>query len=158
MIAVIMPIPAHARGFVSKDLTTAQTSAKAALGPGFIGRGSANELLFTCPDCKGAPAVTVLLGPGDAGTEARVRSGATTIAGLEDQCRARAPDCRITALAVAPAVGWVSGYQIGGIAGATAVLMRDGDMVVIRSIAADAATARHSVDLLLPVLRAKVIG
>lgn len=158
LLMLLTPVPALAQGFVSKNLKPIEAAATAALGPDAIGRTSDDGLLLTCPTCAGEPIVSIRIGRQDDGTEGRVRSGATTIATLEKQCQARAPECTLSALAVAPAVGWVSSYGTGSLVGSTAVILRDGDMLMVRALAADAATARGSVDRLLPLLRERVVG
>lgn len=80
------------------------------------------------------------------------------MADLEQICRARSPRCTVTALEVAPAVGWVSGYPLGDRAGATAIIIRDGDLLTIRSLARDPASARQAIDHLLPLIRTRIIG
>lgn len=157
LFAAALPSAAVA-GFAVKDLASIEAAAKAAFGPDTLSRASRDQLLLTCSECDGEPTVSVTIGRQDDGTEARVRSGATTMADLQKLCQARSPECRLTALPVAPAVGWITSYRLGGTAGATAVILRDGDLLTVRSLAADAKTARASIDRLLPVLRARVIG
>lgn len=106
----------------------------------------------------GEPIVSIQLGRQVDGTEQRVRSGATRIADLERLCQARSTACTLSALDVAPAVGWLTAYPLGGSAGVTVVMIRDGEMLTLRCIADDPVPARAFVDRLLPVLRASVVG
>ena len=149
---------AQAEGFATRDLTRAAPAMRDALGPEFDGRAAPEQLMFACLECPGSPTVSVVLGRQTDGTEGRVRSGATTVADLDRICKSRSVSCEVSALAVAPAVGWVSRYTAGGSAGATAVIIRDGDLLTVRSIAEDAATARRTIDTLLPAVRAEVVG
>lgn len=149
--------PAHA-GFVTKDLTTVEPALTRSLGDGFAGRVTQERIIITCADCTGEPLVSIEIGRQTDGTEARVRSGATRIEDLERLCQARSPECRIRPLEAAPAVGWVSSWTIGSSAASTAILLRDGDLLTIRSVANDAATARRTIEALLPAVQASIIG
>jgi len=145
-------------GFATKNINSLDDEVLKLLGPGFIGAPRPGKLAYTCPDCAGQPILGIEFGRQVDGTEGRVRSGETKIEDLEKQCQARSPECRIEALDAGPAVGWVSSYAIGKDQGATAVLIRDGDLLTIRSVANDAAMARSNLDKLLPLVREKIIG
>jgi hypothetical protein len=149
---------AHARGLATQDLTPLGAVAAKALGTGFNHRAEPGRLTLDCADCAGEPIVDILLGRQADGTEDRVRSGATTIADLERICQSCSSTCRVSAMNVSPAVGWVSAYPIGQGAGATAVVIRGGDLLTIRSVARDPVTARRSIDRLLPMVRAQIVG
>lgn len=149
---------AQARGLAVQDLTTIERAVTEALGPGFIGRAEPGRIDTMCPSCAGEPIVGVRIGVQNDGTEQRVRSGRTSVADLERICQAKSSECRISALDVAPAVGWVSSYPIGESAGATAVVIQNGDLLTIRSIATDAASARGSIEKLLQLVREKFVG
>ncbi|QZO02376.1 hypothetical protein K6K41_13800 [Chenggangzhangella methanolivorans] len=150
---------AQAEGFAAKDLTTVADAAKAALGGDYAHRAEAARLTLTCPTCKGEPMIDVLVSRQDDGTEARVRSGQTTVAQLEKLCRAKVDACRITELKVAPAVGWLSAYPMGAaMAGSTAVILRDGDLLTIRSLASDPAVAKRNAETLAASIAPKIVG
>ncbi|MDQ0839999.1 hypothetical protein [Sphingomonas faeni] len=149
---------AAAQGLATRDLTGVSQAAAAALGSGFEAKEEPQRATLFCTDCVGAPVVDVLIGRQADGTEERVRSGTTSIADLQQICRARSPRCTVTALEVAPAVGWVSGYPLGDRAGATAIIIRDGDLLTVRSLAQDPASARQAIDRLLPLIRTRIIG
>ena len=121
-------------------------------------RVTPQQLTATCPDDPGEPIVRMELGRQTDGTEDRVRSGATRMADLERLCQARSATCTLSALDVAPAVGWVTAYPLGSSAGATAVMIRDGDLLTVRAVANAPAPARAAIDRLLPLLRATVVG
>jgi hypothetical protein len=59
---------------------------------------------------------------------------------------------------VKPAVGWISAYPIGDRAGATAVIIRDGQLLTIRSVANEAGQTRRNVDRLIPLARSRIVG
>ena len=147
-----------AQGLATRDLTGVKQAAVAALGAGFDARAEPERLTLICSTCAGEPVVDMLIGRQTDGTEERVRSGATDMAALQRLCRLRSPSCTVSALAVAPAVGWVSGYPLGDRAGATAVILRNGDLLTVRSLADDPAAARQAIDRLMPVIRTSVVG
>lgn len=149
---------AIAQGLATKDLTSVGQAAASALGSGFQTRAEPQRMTLFCTTCAGAPAVDVLIGRQADGTEERVRSGATSLADLQRICQARSPQCTIAGLEVAPAVGWISDYPLGDRAGATAVIIRDGDLLTVRSLAQDPASARQAIDRLLPLIRTQIVG
>ncbi len=149
---------AAAQGLATRNLTGVGQAAATALGSGFEAKEEPQRVTLFCADCVGSPVVDVLMGRQVDGTEERVRSGTTSIADLQQICRARSPRCTVTAMEVAPAVGWVSGYPLGDRAGATAIIIRDGDLLTVRSLAQDTASARQAIDRLLPLVRSRIIG
>ncbi|MFF8800849.1 MULTISPECIES: hypothetical protein [unclassified Methylobacterium] len=154
----LAPLPVLAEGFAVRDLTAIASKAKAALGSGYAARAEAARLTLVCTACEGSPMIDVLLGRQADGTEERVRSGQTPIARLEALCRQRSPECRVTGLSVAPAVGWISRYRMGTMSGATAILLRDGDLLTIRSLAGDEATASRNARTLVEALGPRIVG
>ena len=145
-------------GFAIRDLTKAPFDADAALGAGYVARVEPTRLTAFCPECEGGPMLDVQLGRQSDGTEDRVRRGVTTMAQLEAQCAARQAGCRIEGVAVEPAVGWLSTYRAGTRFAHTLVVLRDGDLLTMRSIAADSATARRNADILLRTLVPTIVG
>jgi hypothetical protein len=81
MLAALATTAAGARGFIIKDLTGQGKAAAAALGAGFQLRSTPNRLILHCGSCAGEPVVDLVLGFQSDGTEERVRSGKTTMAG-----------------------------------------------------------------------------
>lgn len=149
---------ARAEGFVVGDLTDVERSVRRALGPGCLTRATSQQLTGTCPRAPGEPIVSIRLDRQVDGTEERVRSGATTMADLERLCQAGSAACTLSGVDVAPAVGWRTAYPLGQDAGATVVMIRDGDMLTLRCVARYPARARAVVDRLVPILRAQVVG
>jgi hypothetical protein len=131
-----------AQGFATRDLARLTKDMERILGPHFTSRTKDGQVALSCLSCAGSPIVGVAVGRQNDGTEQRVREGKTTIEQLRAQCRARDPSCELAALDVAPAVGWITSYRIGSMAGATAVIIRDGDLLTIRSLSDDPAMAR----------------
>ena len=131
-----------AQGFATRDLASLAKDMERILGAHFTSRTGDGQVALSCVSCPGSPIVGVALGRQDDGTEQRVREGKTTIEQLRARCRARDPSCEMTALEVASAVGWITSYRIGSMAGATAVIIRDGDLLTIRSLSEDPAIAR----------------
>ena len=148
----------QAQGFASEDLTAFVDQAKAAIGSQASVQATPLTLTATCARCKGAPTVSLELGRLTDGTEKRVRSGVTSFAKLEALCLAQNPDCRLSALSVGPAVGWITVYAYGGDAGSTAVILRDGDLLTIRAKADSRGTAEDYVRALTQVLVPKIVG
>lgn len=153
-LALAMP----AEGFATKNINSLDAEVLALLGPGFISAPRPGKLAYSCSSCAGEPILGIEFGRQVDGTEGRVRSGETRIEDLEKQCQARSPECKLEALDGGAAVGWVSSYTLGSSQGATAILIRGGDLLTIRSVANDAATARGNIDKLLPLVREKIIG
>lgn len=149
---------ALAEGFAIRDLRTVDSNAKAALGAGYLSRPLTNRLILTCTTCQGAPMIDITIGRQTDGTEARVRSGQTTIPQLQAQCQARSPSCRIGAVSLPPAVGWVSSYTMGAMAGSTAVIIRDGDMLTLRVITDDPALSRRLAETLISTVGRQIVG
>jgi hypothetical protein len=136
-------VPASA--FQDTDLEIVARKAQSALGPGYRAQlGNNKRLVLLCPDCEGLNMITIQLGRQTDGTEGRVRSGQTSIADLEKQCQAREPSCRIERADTRSAVGWLSTYRNGNIAGNTLVLLRNGDMLQVRSDGNTPAAAREN--------------
>ncbi|WP_020180774.1 hypothetical protein [Methylopila sp. M107] len=158
VLALLTATAAHAEGFAVRDLTSVVDEAKAALGPGFQHRAAPERLTLMCLTCEGGPMVDVLLGRQPDGTEQRVRSGETTFESLERRCKEREPACRLSGLDVAPAVGWITSYPMGKTFGATAVVIRDGDLLTIRSIASSANAARANAETLASKLAPQIVG
>jgi hypothetical protein len=115
-------------------------------------------LTLACDACAGEPIVDVILGKQAGGTEERVRLGATTIADLEKLCRSRDDACRVSALDVGAAVGWVSSYRSGDREGATAVIILDGQLLTVRALATGPGAARATIMRVLPLIRSAMIA
>ncbi|SFU50750.1 hypothetical protein SAMN02799631_01007 [Methylobacterium sp. 174MFSha1.1] len=150
--------PACAEGFAIRDLTAVASEAGTALGIGFVSRAAPDRLTLMCTTCEGAPMVDLLLGRQADGTEERVRAGQTSMAQLEALCRERRTDCRLSGLSVAPAVGWVTGYGVGSSAGATAIILRGGDLLTIRVLAGSAEAAARPIEILSRTVAARIVG
>lgn len=150
--------PLYAEGLAKPDLTQLAFD-RSVLSVGvWIDRAESDRMTLLCMGCDHAPVLDVKIGRQDDGTEDRVRSGETTIAMLEQNCIARDPGCRIEALDVSPAVGWLSSYQIGSQYAHTIVVLRDGDLLTIRSLADDAVTARVNADAAVTTIVPQVVG
>jgi hypothetical protein len=102
--------------------------------------------------------VEIRLGRQEDETEGRLRSGQMTIGVLDQQCRGRNPSCRVEGADLGAAVGWVSAYRAGAIAGSTLVLLRDGAMVIVRSIAGSPEIARGNVERLRATVLPALVG
>ncbi len=149
---------APAQGFAVHDLTGMAEAARAAFGGDSKAQAGPLRLIVTCAACAGAPSVDLQLGRLTDGTEERVRSGKTSFAALEGICVKRNPDCRLTSLSVGRAVGWISVYAIGRSGGATAVILRDGDLLSIEARAADRGTAEDAVQRLAQAVVPRIVG
>lgn len=149
---------AWAEGFAVQNLTGLADDAKRALGDGYAARAEPQRLTLMCLGCPGGPMVDLQLGRQTDGTEERVRSGETSVAQLEALCRAKSPECRLSALGVAPAVGWISAYPIGKTAGATAIVLRGGDRLTIRAVAETSEAATRQVEALVRTVAPRIVG
>lgn len=157
-LAALVATEAQAEGFAVHDLSTVAEDASTALGAGFIHKADPGRVTLVCSGCQGGPMIDIRIGRQTDGTEQRVRSGQTSMADLERLCQAKDPACSLAELSVSPAVGWLTTWPMGSSAGSTAVILRDGDLLTIRSIAADADTARGNAEKLVDALSPKVIG
>ncbi|BDG73148.1 hypothetical protein [Roseomonas fluvialis] len=142
----------------AQDLVAMEPRAVAALGEGFIARTEGPLMTLTCPTCEGTPLVEIRVGRQEDGTEQRLRSGYTSIASLDQQCRARNPTCRVERADLGPAVGWVSAYQAGPLSGSTLVLLRQGALVLVRSVGGSPEVARGSVERLRAEVLPALVG
>jgi hypothetical protein len=149
---------ALAQGFALHDLTVVAGAAGTALGRGSTVRPEAQHLSLHCPTCAGAPTVDLRIGRLTDGTEERVRAGKTSLGALEAMCVRRNPDCRLSGLAAGPAVGWISIYGLEQGAGATAVILRDGDLLTIEARASTRGTAEDSLRRLASAVLPPVVG
>lgn len=149
LFGLCMTWSALAQGFLLDDLTTIEKQARAALGPDYVARAQPQRVTLLCVACPGRPAIDILLGRQTDGTEARVRAGQTTIAQLEAQCQARDPSCRLERADFGPAVGWLSSWRLGTMFVSTLVLLRDGDLLTVRSTASDPELARANMRRLM---------
>jgi hypothetical protein len=157
-IAVLVATEAHAEGFAVHDLSTIADDASAALGAGFTHKAEPGRVTLFCADCKGGPMIDIKIGRQTDGTERNVRSGQTSMADLERLCQIKDPACSLTGLSVSPAVGWITKWSMGPIIGSTAIILRDGDLLTIRSVADDADTARQNAEKIVETVSPKVIG
>lgn len=147
--AIAIGTPASAQGFATTDINAIAQHAARALGPGYEVAMRGPQATLTCPQCQGEPMVSVTVGRQADDTEGRFRSGETTVAQLQALCRQREPACRISRLALGPAVGWLSSWPMGPRAGSTAVMMRDGDLLTVRVVAASPQAAAAVMDPLI---------
>ncbi|MCJ2089726.1 hypothetical protein MKK88_27615 [Methylobacterium sp. E-005] len=149
---------AFALGFTVHDLTPLTEEARAALGKDATAQAQPFQLMLTCPACDGAPTVALQLGRLTDGTEGRIRSGKTTMAALETMCLQRNPDCRLTTLPAGPAVAWITSYAFGTGAGATAIVLRDGDLLTIDARSIDRGAAEDTVLRVAQKLLPRIVG
>jgi hypothetical protein len=157
-MAVAVAAPAHADGFAVRDFTEMTDSVAGFFGGRWETRVEPDRLTMMCFGCDDAPVLDFQLGRQSDGTEDRVRSGQTTFAELEEICRAKTPDCRIEGLDVVPAVGWMSTFRVGSKAAHTIVVLRDGDMLYLRSISENADVARKNADAAIANVVPLIVG
>ena len=149
---------ALAQGFAVHDLTPLAEEARNALGKDATAQAQPLQLMLTCPSCDGGPTVALQLGRLTDGTEGRIRSGKTTMAALETMCLQKNPDCRLTTLPAGRAVAWITSYAFGTGAGATAVVLRDGDLLTIDARSIDRGAAEDAVLRLAQKLLPRIVG
>lgn len=158
LLLTAIGVSAASTGFALHDLTKLPIDVSGTLGGGYETRAEPARALMVCSGCAGTPIIDIRLGRQDDGTEARIRAGTTTASTLEGLCRQRDPACRIESVSVAPAVGWMSSYTLGTQSAHTVIVLRDGDMLTVRTIASDAAVARRTADLLVSTLVPVIVG
>jgi hypothetical protein len=158
ILCCLWPEIALAQGFAVHDLTSLAEEGRTALGDGTTAQAQPFQLVLTCATCDSAPAADMQLGRLTDGTEGRVRSGKTTLAALEALCVKRNPDCRLTSLPAGPAIGWISVYALERGAGATAIILRDGDLLTIDAKASTRGAAEDAVQRLAWKLLPRIVG
>lgn len=147
-----------AAGFAERDLSRISVDVSGYGGGTFTHRAEPSRLTLMCLDCDAMQAVDVLVGRTGDGTEARLRSGATTAADMERLCKQKEPSCTMSARNVGAAVGVQSVWPMGQSAVATVYLYRDGDLLTIRSLAPDAATATANATRAIETLAPQIVG
>ena len=147
-------------GPMATDLGALAIPADLLSGPTVSRADEPGHLLLACLECGDGSAVDLAVAPGagDRGTEARVRSGETTAADLQALCQQREPACTVELLDVPPAVGWISAWTLGATSVATAIVLRDGDQLTLRSIGPDPARARANADAVIATLVPQIVG
>ena len=153
-----LPFQAAADGFRLKDFRKISVDPSVYSKGQFGAKQEKTRLTIGCLDCSGATAIDVILGQSTDGTEDRYRSGQTTLRQMEDNCKSRAPECRLRDLKVGGAVGWVSTYNLGKAKGSTAILFQDGDMLTIRSISPRSKTTKDNMSAALRNVAAQIVG
>lgn len=150
-------VPAQAMGFFAKDLWGVRLATSAFKGGTYKAETHApNRVTLFCGDCDGLVIVDILMTQGEEGFEEKLRSGAMTIPTMQAGCTAWAESCALRAHRLGDAIGWVEDYTLGGRSGTTARLYLDGQMLMIRSTAPDAAIAhgngRAAIDMIAPLI------
>jgi hypothetical protein len=156
--AICVAAPALADGFATRDLTGLAVNTTTLSAGEWVSKVEPDRMTLLCLGCDSQAVVDILIGRQDDGTEGRVRSGQTTFTMLQDQCRAKDAACVLEGLDVAPAVGWMTGYGIGAQAAHTIVVLRDGDLLTIRTLSVDAGIARRNADALVAGVVPQVVG
>lgn len=147
--------PAAADGFATRDLQSVTLDPSGFVGGAFEAKAtSPARLTAFCPDCEAFVAVDIQIGRSTDGTEARFRSGETTVEKMAAICRSRDPGCVLTRRAFGPAVGWRTTYS----AGSTILLFLDGDTLTIRSLSDDPEIAAANAVYALEAVGPQVIG
>ncbi len=149
---------AEPMGFAILDLTQVNVNTSTFGNTKFVHRADPDRITFICTECKDFHAVDVLLNKSKDGTEARYRSGKTTIADLEKLCRQREQSCTLQRVDLNGAVGWISCTKFASTAISTTVLSKNGDMLIIRSIANTAQVAFENGTSVRVRLAPQIIG
>jgi hypothetical protein len=147
-----------ALSFENTNLDDIATKAEAALGADFKAQTLERAVSLSCDACASITTVIIQIGRQTDGTEERVRSGETTIEKLEAQCQANEASCRIERADIGGAVGWQSTYSRGDLGGSTLVLIKDGDLLTVRSIAASAEKAKKNLSRLKKSVILGIVG
>jgi hypothetical protein len=142
-------VAAPAQAFQDVELAAVAPKARSALGAGFTAGQGRRMLTLSCAVCAGRPSVSVQIDVQKDNLEAEVRSGRRTIADLDLTCRQREPSCRMERFDAGRAVGWLATFGSnapdGAGAGATLQIMRDGQVLTVRSHAATPEVARENI-------------
>jgi hypothetical protein len=93
------------------------------------------SLMLVCRSCRGTESIEVRISREVNDAQAKLRSGETTISAMETNCKVRYPDCKMDAVEFQGAVGTVSRMSLGPIAVSSLVLYKNGDTLIIQSLA-----------------------
>jgi hypothetical protein len=150
-------------GFAVTDLTKFNSIGSGASnvqlgGQECIARAELSRLTIMCLDAPASPAIDVKLSKSKDGTEARLRSGETTIAKMEELCAQRGGVCKMEALKLGGAVGFVSKTNVGNTKIHNITLFKKDDLMVIRAISEDADVAAKYGKLVLDFYGTKIVG
>ncbi|MEM6306154.1 MAG: hypothetical protein AAF744_15660 [Pseudomonadota bacterium] len=157
-LALILPLAAGAEGFAQKDLRKVSVSSADFAGGDYEFQSERGRLIIACESCDDLTFINLEIGRSTDGTEARFRSGETTIEKMESICKERSPGCRLTRLDIGGAVGWVSQYKLGPNEGSTAVLFQDGDLLTIRSMSESRNRTGTNMAAALRMLAPQIVG
>ena len=145
LLAVLLATPAAAEGFRTRDLTTLDTETAPLPGGRFVRKAEPDRLTLLCIECAEITTVDIHVLRSTDGTEDRIRAGATTAEMMFALCKARdSPSALCQGIErrdAGGAVGFLSRVALDASALETQTLYEDGDLLVIRAIAPDPATA-----------------
>jgi hypothetical protein len=116
------------------------------------------SLLLVCRSCRGTETIEVRISREVNDAQAKLRSGETTIPAIETDCRARYPDCKIEAAEFQGAVGTVSRMSLGPIAVSSLVLYKNGDTLIIQSLADTPQIAFDNVTAARDQIASQIVG
>jgi hypothetical protein len=118
-----------------------------------------DRLTLGCTNCADMEGIDIIISKSTDGTEGRYRAGTTTIADIERICKSREPNCRVEAVTVHGAVGWVTRTTLfGRMAVSTTVLFKNGDMLTIRSFSDNAEIAYSNGQAARDQLAPQIVG
>ncbi len=149
-----------AASFQNADLDVVGNRAQAALGQDFRAQNTNRQRVDpTCESCAVPTMVSSNIGRQSDGTEGRVRNGQTTMVDLERICQSREPDCDLTRADMGGAVGWLTVWRTSdAFAGSTLTLIKDGNVMTVRSIAPTPEAARKIVARLQRAVLPQIVG
>jgi hypothetical protein len=164
VLATIVASSAHGApksGFAVTNMTQVSSEAFTIPSKTFDRRAQRDRLTFSCTNCTGVgtEGIDIIIGKSRDGTEGRLRSGRTTIADIERICRTGDPNCRVEAVKINGAVGWVTRARILGMINAsTTILYKNGDMLTIRSFSDNAEIAYSNGRAAREQLAPRIVG
>jgi len=116
------------------------------------------RVIVACTDCDGPTMVSVERTRSRDGTEARFRSGETTLVKMAAICKQNHASCEMKAAEAGGAVGWLTTYKVGSRYGSTLVLFQNGDLLTVRALSDNRRIVTANMDAAVLSIVPQIVG
>jgi hypothetical protein len=117
-----------------------------------------DSLLLVCRNCTGTESIDIRISLAVNEAQAKLRSGETTVPAMESDCKVRYPDCKFEAAEFQGAVGTISRMNLGPIAVCSLVLYKNGQTLIIQSLASTPQIAFENVTSARDQIALRIVG